>query len=106
MNVCLNLCIYASAYLGCNQGCIFCATGKMGLVRNLTAEEILSQVYWAKQSVQRHSMHALTNIVFMGMGDIGINLDAVSSAIAVLVDKDRFGFSSRKVRVGYSYYCT
>jgi 23S rRNA (adenine2503-C2)-methyltransferase len=70
----------------------------MGLVRNLTAEEILSQVYWAKQSVQRHSMHALTNIVFMGMGDIGINLDAVSSAIAVLVDKDRFGFSSRKVR--------
>jgi len=98
--------IYTSAYLGCNQGCIFCATGKMGLVRNLTAEEILSQVYWAKQSVQRHSMHTLTNIVFMGMGDIGINLDAVSSAIAVLVDKDRFGFSSRKVRVGYSYNCT
>jgi len=72
----------------------------MGLVRSLTADEILSQVYWTMQSVHQHSLHPLTNIVFMGMGDIGTNLNAVADAVAVLVDKDRFGFSPRKVDDG------
>ncbi|KAJ1434329.1 hypothetical protein B484DRAFT_326186 [Ochromonadaceae sp. CCMP2298] len=91
----VTLCV--SSQVGCDRGCVFCATGKMGLVRNLTPDEILSQVFWAKLAVRRHGLQPLRNIVFMGMGDAGRNLPAVSLAAAALVDHQRFGIAASKV---------
>lgn len=89
------LCV--SSQVGCDRGCIFCATGKMGLVRNLNAEEILSQLALAKRTVRLHNLHPLKNIVFMGMGDIGMNLNTVSKAVEAIVDHERFAMASSKV---------
>ena len=55
--------------MGCDQGCRFCATARMGLVRNLTPDEILAQfVIASRVAAQSQKMPPLTNIVFMGMG--------------------------------------
>jgi adenine C2-methylase RlmN of 23S rRNA A2503 and tRNA A37 len=69
----------------------------MGLVKNLTPDEILSQVYWAKMSIRKHNLQPLKNIVFMGMGDIGKNLASVRAAAQVLTDQNRFGIAPSKV---------
>ena len=91
------LCI--STQVGCDRGCAFCATGKMGLIRNLTADEILSQVYHGLNIVSRKEMPPMSNIVFMGMGDAGRNLDEVSKAVDAITDRDRFCFAQSKVTI-------
>lgn len=48
--------VCVSSQLGCAKACQFCMTGKMGLVRNLTAGEILGQVFFARQAVRRYNM--------------------------------------------------
>lgn len=76
----LTLCV--SSQVGCAMGCTFCETAQMGLIRSLTAAEIVSQWFAA-----RHTLgHAIKNIVFMGMGEPLDNLDAVLRAIEVLTD--------------------
>ena len=62
------------------MGCTFCQTGKMGLLRNLSAQEIVSQVFFARHTYGKF----IRNIVFMGMGEPMDNFDEVKSAIAVL----------------------
>jgi len=89
--------VCVSNQIGCDRGCIFCATGKMGLVRNLTPDEILSQVFWAKKSIRENNLQPLRNIVFMGMGDIGRNLESVRTAVDVLTDHNRFAIAPSKV---------
>jgi 23S rRNA (adenine2503-C2)-methyltransferase len=74
------LCV--SSQIGCAMGCTFCETAQMGLVRNLTAAEIVAQ-WWAAAHVVGVRP---SNIVFMGMGEPMDNLDAVLDAIAVLTD--------------------
>jgi 23S rRNA (adenine2503-C2)-methyltransferase len=59
------LCI--SSQVGCRQGCTFCATGKMGKLRNLTADEILAQMFYAKKIQRLEELPEIQNIVFMGM---------------------------------------
>jgi 23S rRNA (adenine2503-C2)-methyltransferase len=59
------LCV--STQIGCDRGCRFCLTGTMGLSRNLSSTEIISQVIHGMRVVNRESMPALTNVVFMGM---------------------------------------
>lgn len=74
------LCV--SSQVGCAMGCRFCETAQMGLMRNLTAAEIIAQWYAA-----RHTFEApIKNIVFMGMGEPMDNLDAVLHAIRILAD--------------------
>lgn len=74
------LCV--SSQVGCAMGCTFCETAQMGLMRSLTAGEIVRQWYAA-----RHSLgHSIKNIVFMGMGEPLDNLDEVLRAIRVLTD--------------------
>ena len=74
------LCV--SSQIGCAMGCGFCETAQMGLVRNLTAAQIVGQWFAA-----RHTLgHDVKNIVFMGMGEPMDNLDEVLKAIRVLVD--------------------
>ena len=91
------LCV--STQVGCDRGCIFCATGKMGIQRNLTTCEILGQVYHGLKISRQSNMPNLTNIVFMGMGDAGRSIDAVGQAVNCLTDRDRFCFAQSKVTV-------
>jgi 23S rRNA (adenine2503-C2)-methyltransferase len=76
------LCV--SSQVGCAMGCLFCQTGRMGLVRNLTASEIVVQYRAARQVFGID----ITNIVFMGMGEPMENLPAVIAAVRVLADRN------------------
>ena len=58
-----------SSQVGCSLSCAFCATGKLKLLRNLTAGEIVDQVRHIAMLAERHHEHRLTNIVYMGMGE-------------------------------------
>ena len=91
------LCV--STQIGCDRGCAFCLTGKMGLLRNLTSVEILSQVFNGLHIASRENMPPMSNIVFMGMGDSGRNLDAVGDAVHALTDRDRFSMAASKITV-------
>jgi len=75
------LCVSSQA--GCRMGCRFCETARMGLVRQLTVEEIVGQVYVART---RYGP-GIRNVVFMGMGEPLDNFDAVIQAIRVLSDQ-------------------
>jgi len=77
------LCI--SSQVGCAMGCTFCATGQSGFVRNLTAGEIVSQVYMVNRLLQQaEDPLPVGNVVFMGMGEPLLNLDNVLRAIHLL----------------------
>jgi 23S rRNA (adenine2503-C2)-methyltransferase len=87
-----------SSQVGCGYGCTFCATGKMGLERNLSAGEIVAQVVsLARVSQQEGS--PLTNIVFMGMGEPLANYDQVMRAIAILNEPQCLKFGARRITV-------
>lgn len=88
------LCI--SSQVGCAMGCTFCQTAQMGLLRNLTAREIVQQWF-----VARHVLGTSTirNVVFMGMGEPMDNLDQVLRAIAVLTDHNGVGLPMSKVTI-------
>ena len=78
----LTLCI--SSQVGCAMNCSFCATGKQGLVRNLTPGEIIEQVILAKRSLEYPDR--LKNIVLMGMGEPLANYNAVIKALRNLIE--------------------
>ena len=86
------LCISSQA--GCALGCVFCATGRMGFRRNLTASEIGAQV---RELVLRDPSLKPTNIVFMGMGEPLLNWDAVDTALTVLNRGEGFGIGARHI---------
>lgn len=86
------LCI--SSQVGCVLGCRFCATGAMGIVRNLSSGEIVSQVLHA-QKITGCGAHG--SIVFMGMGEPLLNSDAVIEAIKRITDTRGLGWSPRRV---------
>jgi 23S rRNA (adenine2503-C2)-methyltransferase len=88
-----------STQIGCDRGCIFCLTGKMGIVRNLTSTEMINQVIRGIQIAKREKMPRLGNVVFMGMGDAGRNIDEVKDAVLCLTDNNRFSFNHGKVTV-------
>ncbi len=90
------------------MGCKFCATGKIGFKRNLTAEEITDQILFWRQYLKRQESKNLlaasptshvTNVVFLGMGEPFLNWKNVSQSIKILTDKNLFGFSSRSISV-------
>ncbi len=93
------LCISSQA--GCAVGCPFCATGELGFERDLDVAEIVDQVRHARRRLAARGRH-LTNLVFMGMGEPLLNLDAVIDAALVLTDGDRFGLGSRHVTISTS----
>jgi 23S rRNA (adenine2503-C2)-methyltransferase len=93
------LCISSQA--GCAVGCPFCATGELGFTRDLTAAEIIDQVRHAARRLALDGRR-LTNVVFMGMGEPLLNLDAVLAAIEALADPKRFGLGARHVTVSTS----
>lgn len=91
------LCI--SSQVGCAMGCAFCLTGRRGLLRNLKASEIVDQVVKARRYLKETSgdPEALTNIVFMGMGEPLANYDEVKRAIGNIIGPDALNFSHRRV---------
>ena len=86
--------VCVSSQVGCAMGCIFCASGIGGVVRNLGAGEMLDQV-----AIVQREFGPLTNLVFMGMGEPLANYPALQRALAVLCDRDGFGFSARRITV-------
>lgn len=88
------LCI--SSQVGCALGCRFCATGTMGIVRNLSVGEILSQVIHIRQN---DGLSSHGNIVFMGMGEPLLNLDAIIGAVERLTEPAALGWSPRRITV-------
>ncbi len=93
------LCISSQA--GCAVGCPFCATGELGMERDLETAEIVDQVRAAQHRLAADDKH-LTNIVFMGMGEPLMNLDRVLEAIEALNDPARFGLGARHITVSTS----
>ena len=85
------LCV--SSQVGCRMGCKFCVTGQMGLLRNLTAEEIVAQVHTARFVLKRR----VDNIVFMGMGEPLDNFEPVVQAIRVMSDQRGLDISCRHI---------
>jgi 23S rRNA (adenine2503-C2)-methyltransferase len=85
--------VCVSTQVGCPMGCLFCATGAMGLKRNLNYYEIVEQVLLFKR------MRPITNIVFMGMGEPFLNYDNTIQAIKLLNDSNGFNIGSRKISV-------
>ncbi|MCP3906368.1 MAG: 23S rRNA (adenine(2503)-C(2))-methyltransferase RlmN [Planctomycetes bacterium] len=88
-----SLCV--SSQVGCAMGCTFCETGRMGLLRNLSASGIVAQWFAA-----RHELGCeITNIVFMGMGEPMDNLDAVLQAVRVLADRNGAGIPASRISI-------
>ena len=90
------LCISSQA--GCAVGCPFCATGELGMERDLETAEIVDQVRNAGRRLTDEGRR-LTNVVFMGLGEPLLNLDRVLEAISALNDPVRFGLGARHITV-------
>ncbi len=88
-----------SSQVGCARGCHFCATAKMGLIRNLEVYEIVSQIKIAKKILAEKK---LTNLVFMGMGEPLDNFENVVKAIKLLQQEKCFNISPRRITVSTS----
>jgi 23S rRNA (adenine2503-C2)-methyltransferase len=93
------LCISSQA--GCALECSFCATGRQGFNRNLSAAEIIGQLWWANKSLGRGVLVArpITNVVMMGMGEPLANFDNVVTALELMLDDSAYGLSRRRVTV-------
>ena len=96
--------VCVSSQVGCAVGCPFCATGLLGLKRNLTAAEIVAQVlYFARRSRDEGGDDArITNVVLMGEGEPLANFRNVWSAIEILNDPDLMGLGARRVTISTS----
>ncbi|MDF1563539.1 MAG: 23S rRNA (adenine(2503)-C(2))-methyltransferase RlmN [Deltaproteobacteria bacterium] len=94
------LCV--SSQVGCAMGCAFCMTATLGLVRQLSASEIVAQVHAVNDLLVEEGLKGprpLTNLVFMGMGEPLHNYEALKSALDVLLDPMGPDFSHRHVTV-------
>lgn len=90
-----------SSQVGCAMGCTFCATGQMGILRNLTAGEIVGQVV-AMLNHHDHPEGVPVNLVFMGMGEPLHNLDHLMAAFALLTDSKGLAIPPRRITVSTS----
>ncbi len=87
-----------SSQVGCPLDCKFCATGKMGLLRNLSAGEIIEQVLRMEKYIGKRP----TNIVYMGMGEPMLNYDAVIHSAKTLSDPGGYALSPRRITISTS----
>lgn len=109
------LCV--SSQVGCTLNCTFCHTGTQKLVRNLTTQEIVSQLIVAREKLgdfpgltppdnglipSGEGVRAVSNIVFMGMGEPLYNFDNVRDAVEILSDGEGLSLSKRRITVSTS----
>ncbi|MFA6002749.1 MAG: 23S rRNA (adenine(2503)-C(2))-methyltransferase RlmN [Elusimicrobiota bacterium] len=89
-----------SVQAGCAFGCAFCATGRMGFIRDLTGEEISDQVLFWRQYMRREGLAGrLDNVVYMGMGEPLANYENVAASLRALTDQKQFGIGARHIAV-------
>jgi 23S rRNA (adenine2503-C2)-methyltransferase len=97
------LCV--SSQVGCSLDCSFCSTGKQGFQRDLSAAEIIGQVWLAIKSYdafQPGNGRVVTNVVMMGMGEPLLNFDNVVSAMELMLEDLAYGLSKRRVTLSTS----
>ncbi|ARN76038.1 23S rRNA (adenine(2503)-C(2))-methyltransferase RlmN [Oceanicoccus sagamiensis] len=97
------LCV--SSQVGCSLDCSFCSTGKQGFQRDLTAAEIVGQIWLAIKSYDAFpstDKNVVTNVVMMGMGEPLLNFDNVVDAMSVMLDDFGYGISKRRVTLSTS----
>jgi 23S rRNA (adenine2503-C2)-methyltransferase len=97
------LCV--SSQVGCSLDCSFCSTGKQGFQRDLSAAEIIGQVWLAIKSYdafQSGNGRVVTNVVMMGMGEPLLNFDNVVAAMDLMLEDLAYGISKRRVTLSTS----
>ena len=98
------LCV--SSQVGCSLDCSFCSTGKQGFNKNLTAAEIIGQVFLAVKSfglpVKDSQKRAVTNVVMMGMGEPLLNFEPVVDAMSLMLEDQAYCLSKRRVTLSTS----
>ena len=99
------LCV--SSQVGCALDCSFCSTGKQGFERDLTASEIIGQLWVANQSYMTdvpilERQNLVTNVVMMGMGEPLLNYQPVVTSMSLMLDDNAFGLSKRRVTLSTS----
>ncbi|HAN27759.1 MAG TPA: 23S rRNA (adenine(2503)-C(2))-methyltransferase RlmN [Haliea salexigens] len=97
------LCV--SSQVGCSLDCSFCSTGKQGFERDLTAAEIIGQVWLAIKSYdafQAGNRRVVTNVVMMGMGEPLLNFDNVVASMDLMMSDLGYGISKRRVTLSTS----
>ncbi len=97
------LCV--SSQVGCSLDCSFCSTGKQGFQRDLSAAEIIGQVWLAIKSYdafQSGNGRIVTNVVMMGMGEPLLNFDNVVAAMDLMMEDLAYGISKRRVTLSTS----
>jgi 23S rRNA (adenine2503-C2)-methyltransferase len=99
------LCVSSQA--GCAVGCRFCSTGHQGFSRNLSTGEIVGQLWFAEARLRQRLQladgeRAISNVVFMGMGEPLQNYAALLPALRVMLDDHAYGLSRRRVTVSTS----
>jgi 23S rRNA (adenine2503-C2)-methyltransferase len=95
----VTLCL--SSQVGCAMGCTFCATGQMGIIRNLSAAEIVGQVV-AMLNHHAHPQDRPINLVFMGMGEPLHNFEHLMAAFEILTDTEGLAIPPRRITVSTS----
>lgn len=93
--------VCVSCQIGCAIGCTFCATGMSGLIRNLSAGEMVSQVVFAARRARERG-RPLTNLVVMGMGEPFQNYEATMNMVAILHDEAGMRFGARRITLSTS----
>ena len=94
-----------SSQAGCPLGCRFCATAHLGFRRHLTAFEMYAQVALARSESMQLYGHALSNIVWMGMGEPLLNFEAVKAAVGRVTSADGMAMSPSRITVSTSGVC-
>jgi 23S rRNA (adenine2503-C2)-methyltransferase len=89
--------VCVSTQVGCGMGCVFCASGLLGLKRNLTTAEILEQVLYIDRLLGEDER--ITNMVVMGIGEPLANLSALLPAVDTLNEKGGMGLGARRITI-------
>jgi 23S rRNA (adenine2503-C2)-methyltransferase len=103
------LCV--SSQVGCALDCAFCSTGKQGFNRNLSAAEIIGQLWWANRALANQALphgfdskneRIISNVVLMGMGEPLLNFENTVTAVSLMLDDHAYGLSRRRVTISTS----
>ncbi len=88
-----------SSQVGCSLACKFCATGRLKLMKNLSAGEIVDQVVYLRDQAEGRYNTPLTNIVYMGMGEPLLNYKNVLRSVDLITSEEGLGISPRRITV-------
>jgi len=88
-----------SSQIGCSLACTFCATGRLKLLKNLSAGEIVDQVVYLNKLAVEHYQIPLSNIVYMGMGEPLLNYKNVLQSVEIITSENGLGMSPKRITI-------